>query len=379
MSKLLKSFLLLIIFLIVSIIIILASKGIETHRFNNLVSQKINENNKDLDLEIKTIKFKIDIKNISLFLETKNPIISYRNIILPVKDIKVYINFLSLIKNETSIEKINLSFEQLSVKDLKELSKSFKPSNFNSFLNNRMKQGKLNTDIEVFLNEDNTFENFIARGVVEDLKAEIYDNTELSKTNFTFFADKSDILIKNFSSISGPIRISDGNIKFTKSSEILLESNFKAKIRYNDKKKSPNFFSNFINFENISNLDANIDNFFFINLDETYKVKKYDFRSNGKVNQATIELISPIENELLNENIKQLTINNSELHTNLSNNKKKVNLAGIYSVNKGNPQKFELENHFNKDLLSLNLNFDYDKEINLKAINYKNLVETLQM
>ena len=69
--------------------------------------------------------------------------------------------------------------------------------------------------------------------------------------------------------------------------------------------------------------------------------------------------------------IKQLTINNSELHTNLSNNKKKVNLAGIYSVNKGNPQKFELESYFNKDLLSLNLNFDFDKEINLKAINYK--------
>ena len=28
------------------------------------------------------------------------------------------------------------------------------------------------------------------------------------------------------------------------------------------------------------------------------------FRSNGKVNQATIELISPIENELLNEKHK---------------------------------------------------------------------------
>ena len=59
-----------------------------------------------------------------------------------------------------------------------------------------MKQGKLNTDIEVYLDKDNFLKTLLLVGVVEDLKAEIFDNIELDKNKFYFFADKSDILIK---------------------------------------------------------------------------------------------------------------------------------------------------------------------------------------
>jgi len=61
----------------------MAFKGIETKRFNNIISQKISENNNDIDLELDTINFKIDIKNFSLFLETKNPNIFYKNNVEP--------------------------------------------------------------------------------------------------------------------------------------------------------------------------------------------------------------------------------------------------------------------------------------------------------
>ena len=108
----------------------MAFKGIETKRFNNIISQKISENNNDIDLELDTINFKIDIKNFSLFLETKNPNIFYKNVTIPARNIKVYINFLSFIKNETTIEKITININQLDVNDLKKLSKSFKPSKF---------------------------------------------------------------------------------------------------------------------------------------------------------------------------------------------------------------------------------------------------------
>ena len=56
------------------------------------------------------------------------------------------------------------------------LSKSFKPSNFKSFINNKLKNGKINAEVEFYLGEKNSFNNFIARGKVTNLIAEITEN-----------------------------------------------------------------------------------------------------------------------------------------------------------------------------------------------------------
>ena len=63
-----------IFFLIIltSLIITLSTIGIETNRFNNLISKKINYVKNKINLKLTTVKFKLDIKEISLFLETNN-------------------------------------------------------------------------------------------------------------------------------------------------------------------------------------------------------------------------------------------------------------------------------------------------------------------
>ena len=198
MKKILSSIFLLIFISLILIILTLSSVGIETNRFNNLISQKINKSNNNINLELKTIKFKLDVKEISLFLETNNPGIKYRGVAIPTKNVKVYIDFLSLIISETKIEKINLTLKQIDVAQLKKLSLTLKPSNFTSFIGNKIKKGKLNTELEVYLDDNNLLDNFIARGSVSEFKAEIIKDLHLEKTTFTFFADKTDVLIKNF-------------------------------------------------------------------------------------------------------------------------------------------------------------------------------------
>ena len=81
---------------------------------------------------------------------------------------------------------------------MKKISITFKPSNVTSFIHNKVKQGKLESEIEIYLNDKNKIDNFITRGFVSDLKANIFKNLNLEKTNFSFFADKTDILLKIF-------------------------------------------------------------------------------------------------------------------------------------------------------------------------------------
>lgn len=184
-------FILIFIFLsAISFVIILSTFGIETNKFNNLISQKLNDSDNNINIELSTIKFKIDLKELSLFLETKDPLLDYRKVKIPAKNLKVYINFLSIVKSDINIQKVNLQLNQLDLQNLKKLSFILKPSNLTSFLNNKVEKGKLNTEIEIYLSEDNLIENFIAKGSVVDLKAKVIDGIEIDKTNFTFLLIK---------------------------------------------------------------------------------------------------------------------------------------------------------------------------------------------
>ena len=170
MNKLITVVFSFIFILIISLIVILSTTGIRTEKFNNFISQKIQENNKKIELDLEVIQFKLDIKEASLFLETDKPKIYYRNILIPSSKIKVYLDFLSIFKSEVKIKKVNLSLDQISVNQLKILSKSFKPSNFQSFVKNKLIEGRIDSEIEFYLDKGNTLNNFIARGQVSDLR-----------------------------------------------------------------------------------------------------------------------------------------------------------------------------------------------------------------
>ena len=372
MRKIIFNIIFLAIVVLILFITILSSIGIESNRFNNLISKKINQTNKNLNLKLDTIKFKLDIKQISLFLDTDNPQINYRDTLIPVKNIRVYIDFLSLIKSEPKIKKINLVLKQLDIEQLKNMSASFKPSNFTSFVKNKILEGELNTKLEVYLDSNNLLDNFIARGSVTNLKAEIVNDLKVEQTNFSFFADKSDVLVKNIYSKVGPVQIREGDLKLKFSKEILLESNFKANLKYNSKlKNNVNFLKNFDYAKNIESIEANLNNTFIINFDETYKVKKYDYRSIGKVSKATLNFKKPIENNFLTEKINELSLFDAEIKTIFNTKKKTTNMSGKYSLNKDDFLSFSLENIISKNLFNLKLKADYIKPLEFEIINYK--------
>ena len=200
-------------FFLISTILILSTIGIETNSFNNIISKKIKENNVDFNVKIETIKFKLDIKEVKLFLETKNPKISYRNTNVPAEKIKVFIDFLSVLKSEPKIKKIELVLDNININQIKELSVNFKPSTLNSFLNNKITQGKISTEIEFYLNKDNLLDNFIAKGSVSELKVDIIENLNFNNGSFSVFLDKTDVLIKNLSGKTEMLDITNGDIQ----------------------------------------------------------------------------------------------------------------------------------------------------------------------
>ena len=357
--------------LLVSFTILLTSIGVETDKFNNIISQKIKQNNKNIDLKLNSISFKIDLKEISLFLETSNPQINYREAELPAKNIKVYIDFVSLVKSNLKIKKIDFDFNQIEIKQLKKITTNLKPSNLTSLINNKIKDGKIITEIEVYFDKNNLIENFIAKGKVVELKASVINNFNLEKSSFNFFADNTDLLLTNFKGQIAFFEIKEGDLKLNYSSEISLQSNFKTNLNYNSQSKESINLIPYQNFSKyISSLSAQLNNSFFIKFDKTYKVINYEYKNNGKITNAKLNFKDNFQN-YFKEDFNQLYLADSEINTNIDKNIKKVNIEGKYSFDQKDFLKFSLKNFNKNDIIKLKLNSEFDKEMNLNFINYK--------
>ncbi len=371
MKKIIITTITLFILLIVSLVVILSTIGIETDKFNNLIIKKISQTNNKISLKLTTINFKFDLKKMKIFLETNNPRITIKKTSIPAKNIKVYIDFFSLIKSKPKIDRINLLLNQLNINELKKISINFKPSNLNSFLNNNVKQGEVNSEIEVFFSKENNFKNFITKGTVSNLEASLFDNLTLKNASFSFFADNSDILIKSFSSDLQPFKIDDGDIRIKLTPNILIESSFSAKIDYYKNDIGVyKFIKKHSVLKNILNFESDLFNTFKISLDKTYKIKSYNLSSKGKIIKGKMNFDDLSDLKFINLEKKNISLINSEFDVILNKQNKNFALSGNYSFDEKNFFIFDLESFFKENSTKLKVNADYDRPINIDLINF---------
>ncbi len=369
-----------IIFLIILslLCITLLTSGIKTDKFDSFLTSKINDHNKHLDLNINSIRFKLDYKEISLFLETSDPQITYRNTSIPAKKIKVYVDFLSLLSSSPDIKKINLIFYELKIDQFKNLAKTLKPSNFKSIVQNKISKGTITLSLEIFLGKDNIFENFIARGDIKGLTLNTINKINLENLNFNFFADKSDVLLKEITGNILGTEIKDGDLRVNLSNIISVESNFLSKINFKkgDKIRYKEFLKNINLFKNIEIFKVDLNNNLSIKFDQTYKVKDFTFKSKGLLQNAHIKFEQPIKNFALDKNIDFINLKNSRVLINLDKKLKSINLDGLYSFDSKDYLEYKMTNEYLKNSFALDIQADLKEKINLKILNYTKKKDT---
>lgn len=372
MKKIIFNTTLLFLTFFFALVIILSTIGIETNKFNKLISEKLSKN-KNIFLNFKTIRFKIDPKEMSLFLETNNPKITYANILIPAQNIKAYINFSSLLEINPKIEKINLVLEELDISQLNKLSPIIKPSNLKSILNNRIKKGKLISEIEFFLTKKGTLKDFIASGSVKDLEVELLNKLYLEKVSLSFFADKNDTLIKNIFGKFEDIKIDNGDIRLNLENGIKLNSNFNTIINLDEKLffKYSKLFKNFDLLKNLKTIKADFNNNIFIDLDKTYKIRDYKYSISGKIDKSELELANPIKNILIQEELKKIYLSDLRIKSFFSLNNSSFDGEGKYSLNNLDFLKINFVNNINKNTNNLKINLDYNNNLEIDLINYK--------
>ena len=372
-----------LIFLI-SIGLALLTTGIETKRFNKLILNKINQIDNKINVKINTIKFKLDVRELGLFLETSEPNILYRNILIPTEKIKVYVDFFSILKVNPKIKRVDILSKNLNIKDLRNINVVIKPSNLKSFLKNNVKNGNLILDLSFYFDTDNLINNFIVKGEVTNFNSKIYDEIFLKDTSFEFFGDKSIILFKKINGEIDDILIKNGDIKLTISPEISIISNFNSNIKYQNslENKYSKLFKKFKRLKELVEIEAVLKNNLKINFDKTYKIKDYNFSSRGEISKGFLKIENPITSEILDKKLNQFSIIDTDLKINFSSKFKNFSFSGKYSTGIDNFLNYNIKGNTKKGFARYEINTEIDKKLDIKLINYfkkENLISNLSL
>ena len=201
----------------------------------------------------------------------------------------------------------------------------------------------------------------------------IYNDLIITKTNFNFFADNTDVLItKIFGELNG-VKIKEGDLKVVLSPEISLESNFITNIKlneqtideYDDLTKKIRFI------DNMSDFEADLNNYLSLNIDKTFKLKNFNYETNGKINNVNFNFKKPIQNNFIENKIVNLKNFKLRYQFNYNTEGMKTNLSGKYTLNNKKELSYSLTNNIKKNISNINLEIDIDEVIDLEFINYR--------
>jgi hypothetical protein len=362
MKKIIYSFLLITLSLIIFTVIFLSTIGIETSRFNTIVINEIKKRDPNIQISFDKIKIKLDIEKIQIYLSTLNPKIIYQDLKVPITEINIFSKISSILKSKKEINQVIISFENFNMKDIQTLAVRIKPSNFKTYLLNNINNGKIEKIlINVKLDKDLNIIDYKLNGSVKKISVKISKDILIQDINFNFISDNNLTLINSINANYQGISISNGNLSLKKNKEIKGKFNSQFNLHegeINDlsSKLNLNFFK-----KNKINIKGSLLHEFTLKIDKNFKLIDYDYKSSGNISESRIILKDHFKISFIKKPIKKVLISKTNLQINL--NKKKNNILhfdGFYSLG-------GLENKGTKYLI----NFDLSKNINLELINFK--------
>jgi len=369
MKKIFLSLISIILLLITLIIIYLSVIGYETEKFNSLLEGKVKSSFSNTKIDLKKIKIKIDIKNLSFFVTTFQPNIQYYNNKINLSKIDAYINLKSLLIGKPKIENVRIQSNETDIKELKKLIKYFKPSNFKRFVLNDIERGKINFNLEFDFIE-NQILNYEIDGIAKNFFLSS-NKINLEKSSFIYSINKSGGEIDNIRGLVNGFQISSGNISFSNSKLLEINGNLISDLNLN--KKEIDIFvekKNLKEFENL-NLIGKINSSFKINFDQTLKIIDYELEAKGGLKKGEIKFKRPKELSFIKKKIINVNLENTEYKLNISKNKKKTfNIFGSYQVNNNLFQKFKLNQIFFSNKHEFSFIGDFNDEIDIPVLNF---------
>ena len=365
------------LYTLISIFIILISIGIfylsfiglETSKFNNIISSEIKKKDSAITIELKKILIKFDLKEFQIYLSTSKPLITYQNIDIPIEEVNIYSKIIPLLKSKVEISQANFVIKNFELKQIQTAALRIKPSNFKTYLLNNLKQGKLNELVGIIsLNNNYEIIDYKFNGSIEGVDVLLPKSHIVKDLNLNFAADKNLVLLNSINASYNGLKILNGSINLENKDEIFIKGKFDSKFNFNEQDIN-SFIKNKFFLENKIITKGNLVHNFNLNLDQNYKLIKYDYILNGNIEESKINFNKSLKNQFLKKSIKTIQFTKTKIDAQINNkNENKLILDGLYNADEGDFNKFKIESELNNKKYVVD--FDVSENISIDFLNY---------
>ena len=221
MVKRLIQIIIILVLLFISFCLYLSIYGLNTNKFNDLISKKISEKNKNFTITFDKIKIFLNIGSFNLEIKTDKPSIIFQDKEIKIKSISTSLPIKSIIKKQNNINNIKIITDENKIKNIIEIARSLKNTPELFLINKAVKSGIITSEIKFNFDENgNLLNDFILDGRIENLNLKLINNNTVDEIKFNFLIRDKKYLFYNSSLNYEGIKITSNEIRVVNSNNI---------------------------------------------------------------------------------------------------------------------------------------------------------------
>ena len=344
--------------------------GISTNKFNNLISEKILERDKNLNINFNKIKIFLNIKNRNFELKTSNPKVSFKNKKIKIKSISTDLPIRNFFSKKINLEEVKIITGKNKLQNLINILRSHKNNPQLFILNKIVKDGYVSLEGKITFNEDGSIKNnYLIDGNIEDLQIKLLNNKVIENTSLSFLIREKDYLIYNLSSIYQSIKIRSNQVKIVSTKNYYAFegdiANQKSEIDIDDLSI---FLNNSIRNMFNEKLTVSSNNNFSFKINK--KIKFSDIKFQSKIKLEKLQYSNDIFKRFFTGYKKNIKVEDSSITFNYNNGDYQINGKSKLNIN-DDVDNFNYSLKKIKDKFIYDLNFElFNSPINFKILNY---------
>ena len=187
--------------ILVIIIMYLSYFGIETKRFNELIKDRVEQTNQNIDIELDKVKILLSPTSLNVSLETLETKILFENKKINLKKVGINLSIRSFLSRQFAIESLKIITKDNSAKNILSLIRLYKNTPQTFIFSKILKKG--NFDAEINLNFDDNGkikDDYEIRGKADQVAVSLLNKNSINKINLDFEIYKNKYVFKKIKS-----------------------------------------------------------------------------------------------------------------------------------------------------------------------------------
>ena len=299
MKKNFLKYIFIIVAVISFIIFYLSIFGLETEKFNSQIKNKINQTDKNFEVELKKIRLTLSPLTFKVNAKTIAPKIFYKKKLIQLEYIETQISIISLIKNQIISSKLKLSTKSIFLKDLVTFFRGItnRPELF--ILERAVKNGQIIVNLDLNFDETGKIkDDYKIKAILKDGKIGLLKKYNFEKINFSLNIHNNIFNFKDLNFTNSKSLFSSKNIKILQNEkDFFIEGQIKNKDLILNEELLKLFK---IDIKDIGFLNTNFNsnNKFSFSIDKKFKLKNLVLNSDIQVNESEYKTSKSLDNYL---------------------------------------------------------------------------------